>query len=109
MQSLTLVHEGVHDNNGGALRWQYYVRYHYDVSGYRYWGDWTTPAARSMDALKTRCRLSEGSSIAVHYDPDHPKRSVVETGLTLRRLLPTIVGTVLIIAPATLVALMLLK
>jgi hypothetical protein len=109
VQSMTPIHQGVHGDHGGELRWQYYVRYFYEVEGKRHWGDWKTPATDSV-RFERRCEtLREGGPIRVHVDPANPHCSVVEPGLTLARLMPTLAGLAFILLSTTVTAAVLLS
>jgi hypothetical protein len=105
--SLTPVHEGVKEPGEGSLRWQLYVRLHYDVRGHRHWGDWTTPARRTIERAQEHCGLREGGPITIFYDPASPQCYVVEPGFTAQRLGPWIASAFFIAIPMIILAIVL--
>jgi hypothetical protein len=76
------------------------IGYEYFVAGHTFIG--TEPRiglnnARTMfrSAAKRLCRkYPVGSPVAVHYDPDNPRRSVVETGISIPVLLNLLIAIV---------------
>lgn len=104
--TLTPVHEGVHSHDGGELRWQLYARMYYEVGERRYWGDWKTRSARTVEQARKRCGLTEGGPITVYYDPADPRTYVIETGVTARRIAPWVAGGMFVAFSAVAMALL---
>jgi len=72
------------------------IGYAYEVDGYRFTGDRVTfgsvDRSSSAYALDTRLRYLMGATVEVHYNPDSPSDSVLDTSTTLWSWLMLFIG-----------------